>query len=126
LSSWRRLSMDEPEQVLVVPPQTLRYIAIATTVLYIALAAVVVYVFLNARHTTNELKAAAERNATAVAGLCSLRTDLGERQLAALAFLRDNPNGTPGIPASLIRNSINTTARTLHALQVVECNDSGG
>jgi hypothetical protein len=113
--------MDEPEQVLVVPPQTLRYIAIATTVLYIALAVVVVYVFLNARHTTNNLRAISQRNATAVAGLCALKLDLAVRVASSEEFLRQHPEGIPGVPVSVIRSGIVNQRHTLDALAVVKC-----
>jgi hypothetical protein len=77
----------------------------------------------------------AKQNRTAVTGLCLLRDDLGKRIAASTKqisrseqFLREHPNGIPGIPASLIREGLksqmlvlNGQIRTLKALDVVKC-----
>lgn len=53
--------------------------------------------------------------------LCALKADLGVRIDAGHAFLNDNPNGIPGIPAKTIEASIRNQEATLDALRVLTC-----
>src|SRR5438105_265152 len=104
--------MDE-RQIVIGPPRLLNWLAAATVVLYLAAIGFGVFVFLNARHTTNDLRDAARRNATAVAALCAIRRAEGHRLAASEEklrtsgdYLRQHPNGAPGIPRALIIKGI--------------------
>lgn len=48
--------------------------------------------------------------------ICALTADLERRTELSRNFLRDNPHGTPGIPASTIRESVSNQERTISVL----------
>jgi hypothetical protein len=64
------------------------------------------------------------RNATALTGLCALRYDLDLRITASQAFLAEHPKGIPGIPVSLIQQSLANSIRTRSALHVLDCQEA--
>ena len=116
----------EPEIGLIgAVTRTLNWIALATVILYIALAVIVVLVFLNARHTSNDIKASVRQNETARIGLCALRHDLQKRIESSESFLRDHPRGIPGVPSSLIRAGVRNQKQTLASLDAVKCKRTG-
>lgn len=57
----------------------------------------------------------------AAAALCTFRDDLARRVADSQAFLRSHPDGIPGVPASLIRNSIQNEQATLASLSDLSC-----
>jgi hypothetical protein len=65
-----------------------------------------------------------ERNATALTALCSLRYDLDLRITASQAFLAEHPNGVPGIPLSVIQQSLGNSIRTRASLHVLDCQEA--
>lgn len=60
----------------------------------------------------------AQRTETA---LCIFRDDLETRVKSAQQFLRDNPDGIPGISPELLQQSIDNQQRTILALQLLNC-----
>lgn len=105
--------------------RTFRRLAIWQVVQSAALVAIVVAGFVvqgqqNARDRERAHMAAAEalRNRTA---LCGLRHDLEQRVAGGERFLREHPNGIPGIPAGTLRTSINGQVRTIMVLGVLDC-----
>jgi hypothetical protein len=58
-------------------------------------------------------------------GLCALKHDVELRVDGAREFLKGNPNGVPGIPASVIRTSLKNQEATLRALHRLHCNQEG-
>jgi hypothetical protein len=63
----------------------------------------------------------ADQNATALTALCALRADIDARIEQSQQFLDANPQGTPGIPVSLIRTGLANSKRTRTALSVLDC-----
>src|SRR5438128_2048335 len=55
------------------------------------------------------------------AAICTLRSDLERRTQDSRDFLKQHPDGIPGIPASLIRNSIKNQQQTIDALRAASC-----
>jgi hypothetical protein len=55
------------------------------------------------------------------AALCALRSDLERRIASSQAFLREHPDGIPGIPARTIRDGIKNQERTIRALSRIDC-----
>ncbi len=55
--------------------------------------------------------------------ICALNDDLERRIALTQQFLADHPNGTPGIPADVLRNSVSNQRQSLDALagELGEC-----
>jgi len=62
-----------------------------------------------------------KRNEQARVALCALRQDLDLRIASSSDFLVTHPQGIPGIPASLIRQSLTNSVRTRKSLNVLDC-----
>jgi flagellar basal body-associated protein FliL len=52
---------------------------------------------------------------------CALRADDENRLEQGQNFLVEHPKGTPGIPASVIRVSIQNETKTVHSLRGLNC-----
>jgi len=52
-------------------------------------------------------------------GVCRLRDDIETRIENSEAFLKQHPQGIPGLPAKTIQNSITGQKRTIRALKVI-------
>lgn len=68
---------------------------------------------------------AAEEAQKALVALCALRADLDKRIASSERFLRKNPEGIPGIPASVIRQGLENSRRTRAALEILNCEKRG-
>jgi hypothetical protein len=55
------------------------------------------------------------------AALCVLKHDYKERVKQSEKFLKENPKGIPGIPTSVIQNSIKNQKATIVSLKVLKC-----
>lgn len=55
------------------------------------------------------------------AAICTYRSSLERQNASSQKFLLAHPHGIPGIPASLIRNSIADQQKTINALSTVHC-----
>lgn len=85
----------------------LRVLVATTVVLYLALGGL----FLSTR-----------RDSTATRGaLCALRADLDKRVQSSRDFLKANPDGAAGIPASVVRDSIVNQKQTVAVLSGLHC-----
>lgn len=82
-------------------------------------ASFVVLTFMGWQIRSNRHLAAQGREARQ--GLCALKNDLKVRANASRAFLRTHPNGIPGIPADVLRQSIRNQEATLRALERTRC-----
>lgn len=87
--------------------RSLRYLTAATLVLALVLLGAGIKVYLDGRDTKD--------------ALCTLRFDLATRALAATAYLKEHPNGAPGIPAKQVLESIYNQQRTIVALKDLNC-----
>jgi hypothetical protein len=96
----------------------LRRLGYATVVLYVVLSLLGLVFYVSSTHRRDEIAAVAASTNTA---LCALRSDLERRVASSIAFLEDNPEGFPGIPAQTIRDSIANQERTITALAVLTC-----
>ena len=85
---------------------------------------VVITLFLNADRAAElrDVAVQTSRNAEQTRGaLCALRADLERRSVTSRAFLREHPNGIPGISAKVIRDGIRNQERTVRALAGIDC-----
>lgn len=53
--------------------------------------------------------------------LCVVKSDYRQRLLDGEQFLRDHPNGIPGIPKAVIQNSVFNQRRTYEAMGSLSC-----
>jgi hypothetical protein len=70
------------------------------------------------RHQANRNMA---RNSTALIALCALRHDLDMRIASSEDLLVKYPHGFAGIPAAVIRSSVENSKRTRVTLNVLDC-----
>lgn len=87
--------------------KSLHRLSIATVVLALLLLGGGVKVYLDGRATTK--------------ALCTFRADLAQRAVTATQYLKDHPNGAPGIPAKTILEGISNQQRTILALKDLDC-----
>lgn len=85
-----------------------------TVALFLWVAVFSVFAFISNRHRSSE-------GQEARVALCVLKQDIISRHKAGTEFLKDNPNGTPGIPKSVILNSLKSQEATLDALSRLKC-----
>lgn len=86
---------------------TLWRLTIATALLYVIIFGAGLKIYLDQRNTNR--------------ALCTLRDDLGSRMTSSIQFLADHPNGTAGISAKIIADSIDNQLHTIRALQGLDC-----
>lgn len=53
--------------------------------------------------------------------LCVFKADLQARYGSSLAFIRSHPAGIPGIPVTVLRDSLNSKKATLESLEGLDC-----
>jgi hypothetical protein len=68
--------------------------------------------YVNQIATTNQL------------ALCAFRSDVQARVAASEQFLREHPNGIPGISPATIRTNLRAQRQTVDALSVLNCEDT--
>jgi hypothetical protein len=96
----------------------LRRLVVATVAVYVALAGVGGYVFVQGNHQQAVIESTVDSTTKA---LCTFVNDLESRVRTSQAFLKENPDGIPGIPVKILRDSIRNQQRTIDALSVLEC-----
>lgn len=73
------------------------------------------------RQLLQETRRLAREGQEAHAALCVFKQDLQRRVETSTQFLEDNPGGIPGIPASVLKQSIASQRQTLDALKKLDC-----
>lgn len=96
----------------------LRRLTIATVAIYLALALVFIVGYVDAANRRAELTKVTLNTNNA---LCALRSDLEQRVEGSIQFLKDNPDGVPGISAKVIQQSIDNQTQTINALSQLHC-----
>ena len=96
----------------------LRRLVTATVVLYLGLAGLGVLVEYRTHESREVIARVAIRTGEA---LCSFKTDIERQVKASEKFLKDHPDGIPGIPAPLIKQGIDNRKQTLASLKPLEC-----
>jgi hypothetical protein len=61
------------------------------------------------------------QNSQANAALCTFRGDLEHRVTATENYLREHPEGFPGVSAATLQSSLNGQRRTVRALGSLDC-----
>lgn len=84
----------------------------------VSIIALVIVGFLDSHSKSAALNRATERTTHA---LCTLRGDLARRVQQSEDFLREHPNGLPGISPAVIRNSQKSQEQTVKALGSLRC-----
>lgn len=87
--------------------RALRVLTVATIVLYLICIGVAVKVYTDNRSTTD--------------ALCTLRTDLVKRVASSQNFLKEHPDGIPGISPKVIIDGIDNQQRSIEALSGLHC-----
>jgi len=96
----------------------LRVLTVATVVLYLVLATIGVVGYLDGAHRRAEIAELADKTHAA---LCVFVDDLERRVEISEQFLKDNPNGIPGISDETIQTSIDNQLRTIDTLSGLGC-----
>ena len=96
----------------------LRVLTVATVVLYLVLATIGVVGYLDGAHRRAEIAKVALETHSA---LCVFVDDLERRVETSEQFLKDNPDGIPGISNETIQTSINNQLLTIDSLRGLGC-----
>lgn len=96
-----------PSRIALSIRRTLYWLIAATVVLYLGVAGLTIFVWSQSAKNTD--------------ALCSVRHDAERRVQQAQQFLVDNPKGIPGIPVSLLQQTINTSQSTVNSLAPLHC-----
>lgn len=96
----------------------LMHLTIATAALYAVVIVLIMFVWIDSGAKREALQTQTDRTNHA---LCTLRNDLDRRTIASKEFLREHPEGLPGIPAAVIRTSIQNQEQTIRALATLKC-----
>lgn len=91
---------------------------VATVVMYLALALMGGWVYYESRQNDIRIAAVAKTNAES---LCEVRRNEQRRLVVAKDFLRENPDGTPGISRAIVEGSIKNHNRMIFALRKLDC-----
>lgn len=62
-----------------------------------------------------------ERSVQTTMALCTLRDDLQRRVDQSTAFLKEHPNGIPGIPRETFLQGVKNQRSTIDALNALDC-----
>lgn len=84
------------------------------TIVIVCASIVIIWMYIQNRHRS-------QQGQEAHTALCVFKEDLRKRMLFAEDFLKDNPNGIPGIRASVLRTSIANQKATLKSLATLSC-----
>jgi hypothetical protein len=103
------------EQSLATPFRTL---VAATVFLYAALIGVGTYGYVSRSHDLAKINQVTTTTKTA---LCLFRENIEKQVDTSEEFLKNNPDGIPGLPAATIQASIDRQKDTLKALDILEC-----
>ena len=116
-------STDIRQQLL----KSIRLLTIATVGLFLAIGLLATVAFLDSRHQARDIEQQAERveeiAENNLAGLCALRADIQRRYDSGVEFLRENPDGIPGLSRETLLRSLDGQRATLKALDIIECPD---
>lgn len=99
--------MTSPDIVAIQIRRSLRILLIATVVLYLGVLGIAVWTWSTA-NTNND-------------ALCALRVDLQKRVANSQTFLKENPEGIPGISVRIVQDGIENQQRTISALSGLSC-----
>lgn len=97
---------------------SIKLLSRATIVLYLSVVLVAGLGFWSAQQ---QRKALARETEKTVMALCTFRADLQRRYEAGVDFLRENPDGIPGITAEDLQRSLDNQKSTLDALEGLPC-----
>jgi hypothetical protein len=96
-------------------------LAVMTAALYLILVSGGVALYLWARDVTTENARTAQQGDQAHDAICDLRADLERRVETSREFLRENPQGIPGISRRVILTGIANQEETIDALADLDC-----
>lgn len=102
--------------------RVLRFQARATLLLYLIVFLFIGYVWRDGHSTSAKI---ARESARTLSALCSFRADLDQRVSGSQQFLRDNPNGIPGVSKTVIENGILNEQLTIQSLASLKCPQKG-
>ena len=92
----------------------------ATIALFLSILLVTGWGIYTARQQSDKLETVASRTAAA---LCTFRADLRARYESGLDFLKNHPDGIPGISAADIQRTLDNQKSTLDSLAGLPCGE---
>ena len=95
-------------------------LTVATVALYLALAAFGVGSYIDRGHQVSEVRRTTD---STNAALCALRSDLKARAETGSQFLKEHPEGIPGIPPALLQANLASQYKTIAALSPLVCEE---
>lgn len=111
---------DRDPDVRIAIQHSIKLLGVWTAILYGFVAVILVCAVIWAAAQRAELQQVQDR---AIGALCTFRSDLERRYESGVQFLREHPDGVPGIPASVIQTSVNNQRDTLESLQGLPCSE---
>jgi hypothetical protein len=90
----------------------------AMVLLYLVVVVALMVIWRDASNKRAELQREEARSSHA---LCALRGDLEQRAKSATDYLKEHPQGLPGIPASIIKSNLAGQRHSIAALSGLEC-----
>ena len=88
---------------------------------FIALTVVFVMVLVGFVFQIHKNRQLARQGQEAHDALCVFKADLEARYGKGLEFIRSHPAGIPGIPVTVLRDSLNNKKATLESLAALDC-----
>lgn len=98
--------------------KALKLLTAATIAVYIALAGLGVIGWIDASNKRTDIEQLAEETNTA---LCKFRAGLENQVAGSEDFLKENPQGIPGLSAEAIQASIDRQRTTIKSLSDLDC-----
>ncbi len=89
-----------------------------TIILFLSVIMTFSFALYTAAQQRHQLEHEAQRT---IGALCTFRADLQKRYDDGVAFLADNPDGIPGLPAATIQRSLDAQHDTLISLANLPC-----
>jgi hypothetical protein len=98
--------------------KALRIMEIATVILIVLMMTLVIIGYTDSANQRDAIRQTSLQSHNA---LCSFVADLQGRVASAEDFLREHPNGIPGLSVEAIRTSIENQKQTIEALSNLKC-----
>jgi hypothetical protein len=70
---------------------------------------------------TDALRNQAQQGAQTYQAVCTFRSDLEQRDAAAVAFLREHPDGVLGITGKVLASQVAQQQKAIHSLSALRC-----
>lgn len=111
---------DRDPDVRIAIQHSIRLLGVWTAVLYGVVCLFLVAALL---YAMNQRAALTRIQDETVSALCTFRNDLQVRYENGVQFIKDHPDGIPGIPIGTLKQSVENQRSTLISLQGLPCEE---